>query len=117
MSLELIIGHLLFGPLMLAFSFYYIKYPPKEVNSLYGYRTQRSMRNQDCWEFANRYSAKLMWKTSLLTCVVQAVGILTLSAESVILSAAIVLILGLFYSIYLTEKALKNTFDKEGNRL
>lgn len=31
---------------------------PKEINSIYGYRTQRSMKNQANWEFAQVFSAK-----------------------------------------------------------
>ncbi len=37
-----------------------LKWPPKKINSLYGYRTERSMRNQENWEFSQRYSAKKM---------------------------------------------------------
>src|SRR5690554_3098253 len=35
-------------------------FPPKKVNSLYGYRTARSMKNQKNWDFAQKYSAKIM---------------------------------------------------------
>lgn len=33
------------------------KYPPKKINSLYGYRTSASMKNQETWDFAQRKSA------------------------------------------------------------
>ena len=75
------------------------------------------MRNQDSWDFANRYSIRLMWKISLLTCVVQTIGVILLDEGVALLTATIVLITILIFSVYLTEKALKNTFDKEGNRL
>ena len=35
-------------------------YPPKKINGLYGYRTTRSCKSQEAWDFAQRYSAKLM---------------------------------------------------------
>lgn len=117
MSLALIIAHLLIGPLVLLVSFIFSKYPPKKINHLYGYRTNRSMRNQECWEFANKHSLQLLYKVALLTCIVQAAGLLILDEETALLTATIVLVLTLIYSVFLTEKALKNTFDKEGNRL
>ena len=36
------------------------KFPPKKINSLYGYRTGSSMKNQKKWDFAQKYSAKIM---------------------------------------------------------
>lgn len=35
-------------------------FPPKKINSLYGYRTTRSMKNIDIWNFAQKLSAKLL---------------------------------------------------------
>ena len=34
--------------------------PPKKINDFYGYRTTRSRKSQESWDFAQRYSAKLM---------------------------------------------------------
>lgn len=31
------------------------KYPPKEINRGWGYRTKRSMKNIDTWKFAHDY--------------------------------------------------------------
>ena len=116
MNLEFSIGHLLIGPLILI-SYIFAKYPPKKINDLYRYRTKRSMRYQDCWGFANRHNIRLMWKVSLLTCVAQAIGVILLDEGVALLTATIVLVVTLIYSVYLTEKALKNKLDKEGNRL
>lgn len=38
------------------------KYRPKNINGLYGYRTGRSMRSQQAWDFAQDYSSALMVK-------------------------------------------------------
>ncbi len=35
-----------------------LKFPPKEINALYGYRTKSSMKNNERWAFAQKYSAK-----------------------------------------------------------
>jgi len=47
-----------------------LKFPPKDINSLYGYRTKSSMQNKERWTFAQKYSAIEMAKLG---------GILTLS--------------------------------------
>lgn len=36
------------------------KFPPKKINGLYGYRTASSMQSQNKWDFAQKYSAKIM---------------------------------------------------------
>lgn len=40
------------------------KFPPKRINHFYGYRTKNSMQNQECWNFAQRYSAVQMMRTA-----------------------------------------------------
>lgn len=41
------------------------KNPPKMINSLFGYRTKRSMKNQLLWDEANKYSAEIMMRYGL----------------------------------------------------
>ena len=43
---------------ILAGSIMYV-FPPKKINSFYGYRTASSMQSQQKWNFAQTYSAKL----------------------------------------------------------
>ena len=35
-------------------------FPPQEINCLYGYRTNRSMKNKTAWDFAQKYAAAHM---------------------------------------------------------
>lgn len=35
-------------------------FQPKKINGLYGYRTSSSMESQEKWDFAQKYSAKIM---------------------------------------------------------
>ena len=35
-----------------------VKYPAKKINPLYGYRTKRSMCNQEAWDYAQRVSSR-----------------------------------------------------------
>lgn len=43
----------------------FLRFPPKKINSLYGYRTTRSQRDIASWNFAQRFSAKAMVWASL----------------------------------------------------
>jgi uncharacterized membrane protein len=35
-------------------------WPPKVINSIYGYRTPRSSQSQEAWDYANRLAGKLL---------------------------------------------------------
>ena len=43
---------------MIGFGRYFMKKAPKEINSVFGYRTSMSMKNKDTWEFAHKYCGK-----------------------------------------------------------
>ena len=47
-------------------------YPPTKINEFYGYRTTRSRKSQEAWDFAQRYSAKLMTIFGLAALIVAA---------------------------------------------
>lgn len=93
------------------------RHTPKTINGLVGYRTRRSMINQDTWDFANKYCASLWIKLGIITTVISFL-IYILFDVNVIVSIVIVLIQTflLLLSIIPVEKALKNTFDDDGNR-
>ena len=38
-----------------------MKKAPKEINSVFGYRTSMSMKNKDTWEFAHKYCGKVKY--------------------------------------------------------
>ena len=98
------------------------KHIPKEINWLFGYRTNMSMKNQDTWEFAQRHCGKLMHLSGWITLPVTVVAMLfTLGKdmkliETVGAAACILQIIPIAAVIVFTEKALKKTFDKDGNR-
>lgn len=39
---------------------------PENINKIYGYRTKRSMKNKKLWNFAQKYSSKLLMKMGIL---------------------------------------------------
>lgn len=93
------------------------RHTPKSINGLVGYRTSRSMINQDTWNFANKYCASLWIKLGISSSIVS-ILICVLFDINEIVSIVIVLIQTflLLLSIIPVEKALKNTFDENGNR-
>ncbi|UKJ08694.1 SdpI family protein [Solitalea lacus] len=51
---------LLAGPFFIIAGIIKKVYPPKTINSIYGYRTTSSMLNHDTWTVANNYSAQFL---------------------------------------------------------
>ena len=92
------------------------KFPPKKINHLYGYRTQRSMKNQATWEVANTYSSLVFFKVSLYSFFIP-VGLYFLYPQLKVLITIVTNTLLLLCVIYATEKQLKTRFDTQGNPL
>ena len=98
------------------------KHCPKNINSLIGYRTTRSMKNMDTWKFAHDYCGKLWWKLGWLIMILTALMYIPLyqSNDNIIEIAGVVLMTiqctVLIISIYPTEKALKEHFTDDGTR-
>ena len=83
-------------------------FPPKSINSLYGYRTKNSMKSQSSWDFAQRFSGWeiIRWGIILLIC--SSVGLeydLGENLETVIGVSILVVITVMF--ILRTEQAIK----------
>lgn len=51
---------LMVGIIFIAVGLILYFFPPKKINGLYGYRTSSSMESQEKWDFAQKYSAKIM---------------------------------------------------------
>lgn len=98
------------------------KHCPKNINGLIGYRTSRSMRNADTWNFAHEYCGKLWWKIGWIILIPSIIvhipfygsGDSTIGVVSVILVTIQIFIL--IASIFLTERALKSNFTEDGIR-
>lgn len=96
---------------------------PKKINRFFGYRTDRSMKNRDTWAFAHKYIGKLwlvLGGTLLLPSSVPMFFVIGKSEEWISVVSLIISAVGfvaLIATIIPTERALKKTFDKEGNRI
>lgn len=95
------------------------KHCPKEINSIYGYRTKRSMLNQDTWRFAHEYCGKLWYRIGAILLIATILAFLpfTNSSEQVTgmigLIPCIVQCIAMILSVLLTESALKRTYFRE----
>jgi uncharacterized membrane protein len=112
---------LLLPTIMILIGILFMKFPPKKINHVYGYRTAMSMKNLDTWRFAHAHCGRLWMIAGLALLPLSAVLLLVLQNEPdlgffgvayMILQAVLI-----FIPIILTEKALNKHFDKHGKRL
>lgn len=89
--------------------------PPTKINIIYGYRTKLSMKNQDTWDEANKYSANSF---IIFGCTYLALGfILSQLIKDVNDNFQIVIFLiGAVIMILVDEFHLRKTFTKDGIR-
>ena len=53
---------------MIGFGRYFMKKAPKEINSVFGYRTSMSMKNKDTWELKTNIAVKSGMSVEWLCC-------------------------------------------------
>ncbi len=99
--------YLFMGPMLLVLAVLFLLFPPRKINYVYGYRTPRSMKSREAWNYANRFSAKYLLGLALLTCLLQAVLILLLPMERAIVWLVAIMVAGVIAGIPLTEIMLK----------
>jgi len=86
-------------------------FPPKRINFLYGYRTASSMKSEESWKFAQRYSAIAMLQSGLGLLFIS--GLVTFSPFSETSNTVIswiALIAAIAFMFVRTEKAIKTKF-------
>lgn len=107
---------------MIVFGKMFIKNTPKEINSVFGYRTSMSMKNKDTWDFAHKYCGKIWYVSGLILLPLSLIAmffVLGKDADSVGNFGGIVCIvqvIPLVGSILPTELALRKAFDAYGQR-
>lgn len=100
----------------------FIKSAPKEINLLFGYRTEMSTKNMDTWEFAHKHFGKIWFRAGLVLLPVSVIPMLFVTGESTDIVGTVgtvvtfIGVIVLIASIIPTEIALKKTFDKDGKR-
>lgn len=86
-------------------------FPPKRINFLYGYRTANSMKSEERWKFAQRYSAIAMLQSGLAMLLVSGLAYVSPFSETYnTVTAWIVLLAACALMFVRTEKAIKTKF-------
>lgn len=110
-----ILAPLIFPLIMLITGYLLKKFPPKEINSSVGYRTQMSEKNIETWNEANKYSTKLLiifsWITVLLTLIISLI-LGRSHFEDECLIPILLILISVIVIVVLTEKHLKDTFEE-----
>lgn len=102
------ISQMSIGPVIIVLSIIFIKFPPKEINNIYGYRTKNSMKSQNLWDYANNTFAKNFLYIGIITTVLQ--FIITMLYDHIlgIFAGLTTMAVLLFVLIVIIEKNLKN---------
>ena len=99
--------------LVLLLGFWMYKYPPKKINLFVGYRTNKSMKNKEMWDFANKYCGKLWVILGLimifLTFVLLILVLLEviIFTENVLVTVIVIQVVMLLLTIFIVENRLK----------
>lgn len=97
------------------FSLIFHFFPPKRINAIYGYRTNRTMQNETIWKFANTFFIKQFLIYSAISLV--AALALAYFGKEITWQPMAITILSLAVSVIKTEQELNKNFDSEGNKL
>ena len=98
------------------------KHEPKKINGCYGYRTGRSMKNEDTWKFANNLLGRLWLGGGAVLIVISAAAVLIVNAywpDTLAAVSGLAVIMDLVFivaSIIGVESALKKRFNDDGSR-
>jgi uncharacterized membrane protein len=103
----------LVGVLCVALGLFLIKFPPKKINGLYGYRTSRSMQSHQAWHFSQRYSSKILAVIGVIYTVLGLSSLFVPKLDDMVsaLISIVVVLSGVFVMFYKTEKQLEKRFD------
>ena len=108
---------------MILFGKMFMNKPPRRINNIFGYRTKRSMMNEDTWEFAHKCIGKLWFRCGLILLPISVLAMLSMLNQSADMTGTLggiltfLQMIPMIGSVIATEYALKNTFDEYGNRL
>lgn len=100
--------------LLFVFSIIFYFFPPKKINAFYGYRTNRSMKNNTIWQYANTFFTKQFLLYSAISFIASLA--LTFLGKDITWQPMAIVLLSLAVSVIKTEQELNKNFDEEGNK-
>lgn len=118
----LLVMDLVVPGIVVYFGWRFVHNPPEEINGLYGYRTARSMKNRETWQFAHGVCGRFWFRWGLVLIPLTILGLVPAWGKPVSRASWIGLLICLVQLLFLagaiapTERALKKTFDHNGIR-
>lgn len=108
---ELTVLALIIGPTFIVGGLLLYYFPPKNINSLYGYRTASCMKNQERWDFAQVFAGKTMvWTGALFSGIIYLFSFFSFSeAQNISIGIGLLLLMSILL-IVIVEKKLKQKF-------
>ena len=121
----MLVMNLLIPLTMIIFGYIYNKKPPQKPKSKFaysGYRTSMSMKNEETWEYANRFFGKLWFRFGIPVGVISIIAFIffigkdkdTIGFAGMII--CYVQLVAMLLPVIPTEISLRRRFDKYGNR-
>ena len=121
----MLVMNLLTPLVMIIFGYIYSKKPPQNPKSKFaysGYRTPMSMKNEETWEYANRFFGKLWFRFGIvlgLISIIPLFFVIGKDKDTVGFAGLIICFVQMavmLLPVIPTELALRRRFDKYGNR-
>ena len=118
----MLLTSLLIPVIMLVFGWIFHRQAPKKINVWYGYRSARSMKNEDTWVFAHQHIGRTWMLVGAVLLVISVIPMIAVYGKDddtvgvVSLVLLFVQMLPMIMSLIPTERALKRTFDENGIR-
>jgi uncharacterized membrane protein len=106
----------LLGGIYLLVALISLRFPPKKINHLYGYRTKRSMKSQQHWDFAQKYSSEKLKQLGLWYFLLGALIYLLQFEDGQIVLHLALTILPPLVVILQTESAIKSKFPNQNTK-
>ena len=101
--------------LLFLLSIIFWKFPSKKINNIYGYRTHKTMLNQNIWDFANTVFNKNLIIYAGISLIAGMFFVNFTNAE-LTWQPMVLVLLSVLASIIKTERALSDNFTEEGKK-
>jgi uncharacterized membrane protein len=104
----------LLGSILVLTGFITRKFPPKKINMFYGYRTGSSMKNQQNWDYAQKYAVREMLRGGWIMVAFSLTGIIYSTSTLVETISGSILMTVIFIALFIrTERSLRHFDNKD----
>lgn len=107
---------LMVGAVFVVCGFILMKFPPKSINGMYGYRTSLAMKNQDTWDTAQKYGGFSMIILGIANGIFGIWAAIQPLIVNGLAAQMIFLLIGVVVMLVTDEKHLSKIFNKDGSR-